>query len=144
MSVTQKRNRKTAAELSVKFLHMIKISVFLIILFVTSSAGATSIACRPGEELKALGSGVEVEISGGLESRRYELTLPKIISGNELRNAEIVVGTFVDPRLVFALKLEDSNGSAVGRFSVYQDMGEMHVYASYGGQCEGATIWQKL
>lgn len=56
-------------------------SVFLIILFVASSAGATSIACRPGEERKALASGVEVEISGDLQSLMYELTLRKLSRG---------------------------------------------------------------
>jgi hypothetical protein len=119
--------------------------VLLILLFIFSNqVSATSFACSKDAQGKTITSGLKIEIEENSSGNWLTISVPEMVEGFPLTNTEIIIGSIEKPDMIFALKtIKRGNSFISNYFSKVADK-TSKVYASYGGQCSGVMVVQRI
>lgn len=107
-------------------------------------ASATSFACSKDARGKTITSGLEVEIEVSSNGNGLTILAPENIDGFHLTNTEIVIGNIEQPDMMFSLKMLKRGNKFVGSYFSKAVDKSSKVYATYGGQCSGVIIVQRI
>ena len=119
--------------------------VLLILLCLISYKGsATSLICTSNAKIKTLSTGLVTEIESNSNGNWIHVRVPERIEEFSLVNAEIVIGSIEQPKMIFALKLSKRGNEYLGNYYSKDIDSSSKVYATYGNQCSGVVIVQDV